>query len=60
MRKLFVLAMLLWSSVMMAQVGDLPRVAPLQEGVSQQGLSAFYNGLMALPSNEIHGAAGIL
>lgn len=55
MRKLFVLAMFLWSSVMMAQVGDLPRVAPQQEGVSQQGLSAFYNGLMALPSNEIHG-----
>jgi len=55
MKKFFVLFLLLLTITLNAQVGDLPRADAHQHGLSQQGLKSFYDGLMALPNNEIHG-----
>ena len=47
-------AILLATSAINAQVGDLPRSNPAAEGISSKAISQFFDSLQALPKTDIH------
>ena len=46
----------LWFTVMcaVAQVGDLPRSTPAEQGIEPQAVTEFFQALMAVPLTDIH------
>ena len=53
--KFFVLCLLLsFSTLALAQVGDLPRTTPEQQGMSSAGVERFIDSLFAVPETHLH------
>ncbi len=53
--KFFILCLILsFSTMAMAQVGDLPRTTPEQQGMSSAGVERFIDSLFAVPETHFH------
>ena len=56
MKRIALLLVELWLVVMwaVAQVGDLPRSTPAEQGIEPKAVSDFFQALMAMPETDIH------